>query len=177
MINLTVRMLFAAIAMAAVIPIGSVAACPGPQLHAEIAFESSPRKIPSGLGANYFHLSNQVPEFRQWSKLRSIAIRQARVEMRHFSFIGMGALIDPSTWWLSSILPRWLAPKRKYVAIFAPVSSCTENFFPFERKVDSKILLVGTFLTLASGEQIFAAASYRRWDDRWETHASRYGQH
>lgn len=96
--------------------------------------------------------------------------------MRHFSFIGLGAEINPWTHWFTSLLPDWLVGRPEYVPIFAPTSSCTVRFQPMDSEIDQTVLLVGKTLTMTDGKPAFAASSYRAYGDRWETYNSRLGE-
>lgn len=158
-----------------VIPLQPAQACPGAQLHAQIVFDSAPYHMPPGLVAKNFHLTNQVPDFEQWRLPRDFSFKEKNIEMRHFSFIGIGASFNPWTHWFTSSMPEWLVAKPKYMPIFAPTSSCTGRFRPFEHKIDQTLLLVGKILTMTNGEPAFAAASFRDYDNQWETYNSRIG--
>lgn len=161
---------FGMLATLATVPLQPAWACVSAELHAQIVFDEAPDNIPPGLAAKHFHLTNQVPEFNQWSKRRPVAFMKKSPEMRRFSFIGMGASINPWTHWLMSRLPDWLFAQPKYMPIFAPTSSCTVNFWPLEQKIDQTILIVGRPVSLTTGDPAFVAASYRTYGDRWVTY-------
>lgn len=148
-------------------PFSGLRACLWAGDHATILFDDLPENIPEGLTAKHFHLTNQVEAFEEWRAPRKLDFTET-VDMRFFSFIGVGAEINPWTNWLINLLPDWMTPKRDYVPVFAPTSSCTSNFQPFEDEVDMDILLVGRTLHLITGEKAFCAASYRPRDGRWD---------
>lgn len=162
--------LVAAVAAYAVLPLQAAQACLHADLHANILFEESPDQIPYGLAARHVHLTNQVPEFEIWRDRREFSFEGKDVDMRHFSFIGLGAPINPWTHWLTNMLPEWLVGKPDYEPIFAPTSSCTVRFEPFEKEIDLTVMLVGAPIAMTSGEKAFAAASHQHSGDRWVTH-------
>lgn len=152
------------------IPLQRAQACLGSGMHRQIAFEDVPDSIPPNLIAMHFHLTNQVPEFEKWRKPREISFKDKNVKMGYFSFIGMGASINPWTYWLTSRLPDWLVSKPEYIPIFAPISSCTDKFGPLSGKIDREVMLIGKTLTLTNGEPAFAAASYHEYYELWDTY-------
>jgi len=176
--RLTRRFVVASLLAALIaLPFQSVQACITGELYEDIVFEDAPDNIPSGLFAKHFHLTNQVPEFESWRKPKSISFQDKNVEMRQFSFIGMGASINPWTYWFTSRLPDWMVSKPEYIPIFAPTSSCSVRFHPLEQKIDREVLLVGKTLLQTNGEPAFAASSYRSYDGLWKTYNSQLGSY
>ena len=151
----------------ALMPFSGLRACLWAGDHATILFDDLPENIPEGLTAKHFHLTNQVEAFEEWRAPRKLDFTET-VDMRFLSFIGVGAEINPWTNWLIDLLPNWLTPKRDYIPIFAPTSSCTINVRPFEDEFDMDVLLVGRTLNLITGGKAFCAASHRPRDGRWE---------
>ena len=169
------QFLTAVLAAMAVLPLQPLGACISSELHQTIAFEDPPDAIPAGLVARHFHLTNQVPQFKQWKVPREVSFERSDLEMRHFSFIGLGAVINPWTHWLTSRMPDWLVRQPDYIPIFAPTSSCTERFAPLSEKMDRTVILVGAPVSMTNGNSAFAAASFREWDGRWATPTGGFG--
>ena len=149
------------------LPLTPAKACLHAGLSAQIIFDDLPSSIPEGMVSTHIHLINFGPDFEPYEKPMEFNIEGVGRDIALFSLIGVGAVVNPWTHWLVRRLPDWIAGKKTYFPVFAPVGSCTRSF---DGKIDFVGLVVGNLMLQENGSPVFIAARKRRTSDHWHTH-------